>query len=95
MDYIAELAGELGIATWLLVIIIVWSLFWKLAGMWKAARKAHPVWFIVLFLVNTIGILEILYIYIFSEMKNIKDFREKNLKKSKLSKKNKNKKRKK
>jgi hypothetical protein len=50
-------------------ILAVWSSVWKGMAMWKAGRKNSVVWFIVLFLVNTAGILDILYIYVFSQMK--------------------------
>ena len=53
----------------LLSIIAIWSLVWKGLALWKSAHKDQTVWFIVLLVVNTIGILEILYIFIFSEMK--------------------------
>lgn len=58
-----------GISVVLMGILIVWSLIWKVAALWKAARKKQIVWFIVLVFINTLGILEILYIYIFSKMK--------------------------
>jgi hypothetical protein len=48
--------------------MLVWSIFWKLLALWKSARRKSIAWFIVLGLVNTLGILEILYIYVFSEM---------------------------
>jgi methionyl-tRNA synthetase len=66
-DYLG-LSTELGISPWLLVIIMIWSMAWKLAALWKSARKGSLIWFIVLALVNTVGILEILYIFLFSEM---------------------------
>jgi hypothetical protein len=57
------------IPTWLLVIISVWSLVWKGLALWKAAAvKKNPIWFIVLLVVNTLGILEILYLFVFSEL---------------------------
>jgi methionyl-tRNA synthetase len=65
--YLKLVAGEFGIPIFALVIILVWSAFWKLLALWKAARKKHIAWFIVLALLNTIGILEILYIFVFSE----------------------------
>ncbi len=34
--------------------------------MWKAARKDQLWWFVAFNIVNTLGILEILYIYVFS-----------------------------
>jgi hypothetical protein len=70
MDYLQPIADQMGINVWLLLVIIIWSVLWKLAAMWKSARKGQPIWFVVLALLNTIGILEILYIYVFSEMKN-------------------------
>lgn len=50
----------------LIIIILIWSLIWKGLALWKAARKGDEGWFIVFLIINTLGILEILYIYIFS-----------------------------
>jgi len=74
MEYLSTLADQLGISLWLLIVILIWSLVWKLLAFWKSARKKQVIWFIVFALVNTIGILEILYIYVFSDMKkNVKE----------------------
>ena len=51
----------------LLAVVIIWSLFWKGMALWKSAREGSKVWFVVLLVVNTLGILEILYIYVFSK----------------------------
>ncbi|MEK7116737.1 MAG: DUF5652 family protein [Patescibacteria group bacterium] len=48
------------------VAVILWSLVWKGMALWKAAQKGGKVWFVVLLLVNTVGILDILYLYVFS-----------------------------
>ena len=50
-----------------LVIILAWSLYWKGLALWKASKHDNKTWFVVLLLVNTLGILEILYIYVFSK----------------------------
>ena len=42
---------------------------WKGIALWKAGRNAHLVWFICLFIFNTLGILPIIYIFAFSEKK--------------------------
>lgn len=69
--YNAAIATSLGISTTtlttILAIITVWSLVWKGLALWKAVNKKHVLWFILLLIVNTAGILEILYIYIFSK----------------------------
>jgi len=51
----------------ILSIAVAWSLVWKGIALWIAAKKNHLAWFIVLFIVSTIGILDILYIYVFSK----------------------------
>jgi len=68
-DILTQTYLNLGIPTWLLIIAVVWSLFWKGLALWKSARKEQPVWFVILLLVNTLGILEILYIFLFSQIK--------------------------
>ena len=75
-----QLSTQFGISLWILVVIVIWSIVWKLLALWKSARKGSPVWFILLAIINTVGILEILYIYIFSEMK-FNNFRDKKSKK--------------
>ena len=66
-DYLQVIAGQLGISIWLLVVLFIWSSVWKALALWKSARRKSIPWFIILFLVNTAGILEILYIFVFSE----------------------------
>lgn len=58
-------ASPLGTA--LLTAVIVWSLVWKGLALWKSAHRDSKIWFIVFLVVNTLGILEILYLYIFSK----------------------------
>lgn len=51
---------------WVL-IAAVWTLVWKGMALWKAARRGENVWFVVLLVVNTLGILDILYLYVFTK----------------------------
>ncbi len=55
-----------GVVTFI-VIAAVWSSVWKAFALYRAGKVADPVWFVVLFLVNTLGILEIIYLFIFSK----------------------------
>ncbi len=68
MSYYETLAAELGISLWIVVIAVIWSGVWKLLALWKSARKGSIIWFVCLAIINTLGILEILYIFLFSEM---------------------------
>ncbi|MFH1310776.1 MAG: DUF5652 family protein [Nanoarchaeota archaeon] len=69
MNYFLDLADQIGISIWLLLVIIVWSLVWKAVALFKSARNNHIAWFVIFLLINTIGILEIIYIFVFSKMK--------------------------
>jgi hypothetical protein len=68
-NYMSLITQQLGISVSLMIIIFIWSFVWKLLALWKSARKGSVVWFIVLALINTLGLLEILYIFVFSKMK--------------------------
>lgn len=54
----------------LIAALVIWSLVWKGMALWKAARRGEKYWFVALLVINTVGILEILYIYFFSKKKN-------------------------
>jgi len=56
-----------GIVALIFIIFALWTLPWKGIALWKAARSGHRAWFIVLLVVNTLAILEIIYIFIFSK----------------------------
>jgi hypothetical protein len=47
----------------LLGLLIVWSLFWKGLALWHAGRRGQPWWFVIMLIVNTFGILEIIYLF--------------------------------
>ena len=72
MGYLETIATQAGMAVWLLTVILIWTLAWKLIALWKSARKNHVAWFIIMALLNTAGILPILYIFIFKDLKKKK-----------------------
>jgi len=53
----------------LMMLLSVWTIPWKGWALWKAAKSGSKPWFIVLLLLNTLAILEILYIFVFSKRK--------------------------
>jgi len=57
---------------WIIILAIIWTLPWKGIALWKAAKNDDKKWFIALLLLNTLAILEILYIFIFSKKKSSK-----------------------
>jgi len=51
----------------ILLLILAWTIPWKGVALWKAAKNGHKKWFVVLLLLNTLAILEIIYIFYFSK----------------------------
>lgn len=47
----------------LVIILALWSLTWKAIALWKAARRGDTPWYVILAILNTVGILEIIYIF--------------------------------
>jgi methionyl-tRNA synthetase len=64
MDLIA-LAQYIQSTPWLLASIIAWGVLWKGIALWYAARNNQPAWYIFLIIINTAGILEIIYLLFF------------------------------
>lgn len=46
-----------------LPVLMVWSIFWKGLALWHSARKEQSWWFMALLVINTMGILEIIYLF--------------------------------
>ena len=55
--------------SWLVVLLALWTVPWKGVALWKAAKQNSKPWFVVLLIINTLGLLEILYIFLFSKKK--------------------------
>jgi hypothetical protein len=48
----------------LLLVMGIWDIVWKIFAMWKAAKNSSKVWFVVLMVFNTVGILPMIYLLI-------------------------------
>jgi len=71
-----DIAAQVGVPLGLFIFLIIWQYAWKVVALWFAARKNQLVWFVIIALpINTVGILEILYIFLFSKIKmpNVRD----------------------
>lgn len=52
--------------------LLLWSLAWKGWALWLAARRGEMVWFVILLVVNTLGLLEIFYIFAIAKQQDKK-----------------------
>ncbi len=67
--FLENIQGLSDLPVWFLALLAAWILIWKGLALWKAAKRNSPIWFFAILIINAMGILEILYFYLFSEMK--------------------------
>ena len=60
-------------------VLMIWSVIWKGLALWRAAKLDSKIWFIALLIVNTVGILEILYLFVFSKREKNTEYSSQNL----------------
>jgi hypothetical protein len=54
-----------------IIVASIWSMIWKGFALYRAGANHSPAWFVVLLIFNTLGILEILYLFVFSKKKPV------------------------
>jgi len=55
----------------LLMFAIIWVLPWKGYALWLSARKGQKWWFVILLVINTLAILEIIYIFLIAKKERV------------------------
>ncbi|MFA6422833.1 MAG: DUF5652 family protein [Patescibacteria group bacterium] len=50
-----------------LALLVIWSLIWKGLALWRAGRRGETAWFVALLVLNTLGILEIIYYFLIAK----------------------------
>lgn len=58
-----------GFGAFVFILLVFWSLIWKGIALWKAAQRNASAWFIIMLILNTLGILEIIYIFLIAKDK--------------------------
>jgi len=51
------------LTTILAIILVLWAIPWKIYAVWIAVKNDQKKWFVALLLLNTVAILEIIYIF--------------------------------
>ncbi len=57
------------IPAWGIFLIYLWSIVWKGLSLWRSAQLKQKNWFIAILVLNTLGILEIVYLFFFAKKK--------------------------
>ena len=47
-----------------LLVVIIWDLMWRGMALWKSGRRNQPIWFLAILIINSLGILPIIYLLI-------------------------------
>ncbi|MEK7159987.1 MAG: DUF5652 family protein [Patescibacteria group bacterium] len=50
-------------------VLYLWSILWKGLALWRAAELKQRNWFVAILVLNTVGILEIAYLFFFAKKK--------------------------
>ena len=48
---------------WILLAVL-WTLVWKGLALWRAAGLRQKWWFVAILIVNTLGLLDIIYLFL-------------------------------
>lgn len=51
----------------LIFLVAVWEIIWKGQALWRASKLDSRGWFVALLIINSVGLLPILYLYVFSK----------------------------
>jgi hypothetical protein len=55
------------------LVAVLWSILWKGLALWRAAKRGDMWWFIAFLFLNTLGVLEIIYLFVVTGAK-LSDF---------------------
>lgn len=72
MQQVQQILAEINKNPYLAIPLMLWTVIWKGLALWKAARKEDKIWFAALLVLNTLGIAEILYFFVFSKRGKLK-----------------------
>jgi len=64
-----------------LIILAIWDLIWKGIALWKCGRNNQLAWFVCILILNTVGILPIIYLLFFQKKQGQMPVRNKKVRK--------------
>ncbi len=68
MYHFYGMGGGFGISA-LWILVSVWTLAWKCYSSWLAVKRGEKVWFVALIVLNTVGILDMIYVFVVAKKK--------------------------
>ena len=71
-DFLINLENFFQSNSYIFVILGIWELTWKGFALWKAGQNKQRNWFIAILIINTIGVLPIVYLKFFQKKLKVK-----------------------
>ncbi len=53
----------------ILLLLLLWEGFWKGLALWHSGRRGQQWWFVILLVVNTVGILPMIYLFAVAKLR--------------------------
>lgn len=53
-------------------LLVAWDLVWRGLGMWRAAKENKKYWFVAILVINSVGIVPLVYLIFFAKKKLFK-----------------------
>ena len=72
VNFLLNLDSFLQANSYILIIFALWELVWKGFALWHASQNKQRNWFIAILVINTIGILPIIYLKFFQKKLKVK-----------------------
>jgi hypothetical protein len=67
MESVNLFSQLIGVNPFWVGLALIWTFIWKGLALWRAAILGQKYWFTALLLINTLGILEIIYLFVVSK----------------------------
>jgi len=77
----ADLLQYLALNSPFFYALTFWALAWKGLALWYAGRNRQKYWFIAILVLNTLGILPIIYLFLFCKTPFLKEIKRRRRKK--------------
>jgi predicted permease len=71
-NFLVSLDYFLRANAYIFIILGIWEMAWKGLALWRASQNKQRNWFVALLIINTIGILPIVYLKFFQKKLKIK-----------------------
>lgn len=56
-----------------IMVLVIWEIVWKGLALWFASKNNQKIWYVAILLINSIGIIPLVYLVFFRKDKKLID----------------------